>query len=116
MRLVPLSSSMFLAVALSSLAWAQNAQIPEVPKNGGTFSTNLPPGAKLPKGVILVKGAWSSASDSVTPVPEGGNIANNIFSDPYFGITYPLPPDWAEKYKGPPPSDTGRYVLAEIRP
>jgi hypothetical protein len=70
----------------------------------------------LPKGVILVKGAWSSASDSVTPVPEGGNVANNIFSDPYFGMTYPVPPDWAEKYKGPPPSDTGRYVLTQIRP
>ncbi len=59
---------------------------------------------------------WSSASDSVTPVPEGGNVANNIFTDSYFGMTYPLPSDWAEKYKGPPPSDGGRYVLAEIRP
>ena len=34
----------------------------------------------------------------------------------YFGMTYPLPKDWTEKYKGPPPSDTGRYVLAQIRP
>jgi hypothetical protein len=31
-------------------------------------------------------------------------------------MTYPLPKDWTEKYKGPPPSDTGRYVLAQIRP
>jgi Gram-negative bacterial TonB protein C-terminal len=103
-----------LLIISSTLAASQspNAQ----PKNGGDFSNNIQSAAKLPKDVILVKGAWSSASDSVTPVPEGGTIANNIFSDPYFGVTYALPEDWAEKYKDPPPSDTGRYVLAEIRP
>jgi hypothetical protein len=63
-----------------------------------------------------VKGAWSSASDSVTPVPEGGGVANRVFSDPYFGMTYVLPPDWTEKYKDPPPSDSGSYVLAQISP
>jgi hypothetical protein len=31
-------------------------------------------------------------------------------------MTYALPPEWTEKYKGPPPSDSGRYVLAQIRP
>jgi hypothetical protein len=103
-----------LLVSFSTLAFSQ-AQ-PAQPKNGGDFSTTFQPGAQIPKGVILVKGAWSSASDSVTPVPEGGTVANNIFSDPYFGLTYPLPPDWTEKYQGPPPSDTGRYVLAELRP
>jgi hypothetical protein len=103
-----------LAVSLPLLA--QNSKPQPAPPNGGDFSNSpLPPGA-VPKNVILVKGAWSSASDSVTPVPEGGTVANNIFSDPYFGITYPLPADWTEKYKGPPPSDTGRYVLAELRP
>ena len=63
-----------------------------------------------------MKGAWSSASDSVTPLPEGGNVANNIFTNKYFEMTYPIPADWAEKYKGPPPSDSGRYVLAQITP
>ena len=63
-----------------------------------------------------MKGAWSSASDSVTPLPEGGNVANNVFTDKYFEMTYPIPADWAEKYKGPPPSDSGRYVLAQITP
>jgi hypothetical protein len=70
----------------------------------------------VPAGVILVKGAWSSASDSATPVPERGIVSNGIFSNPYFGITYPLPADWTQKYEGPPPSDSGRYVLAQIRP
>ena len=86
------------------------------PKNGGDFSDNMQPGTKVPTGVILVKGAWSSASDSVTPVPEGGRVTNNVFSDQYFGMTYALPPGLDEKYKGPPPSDSGRYVLAQIRP
>jgi hypothetical protein len=71
---------------------------------------------KVPSGVILVKGAWSSASDSVTPLPEGGSVVNDVFSDPYFRMIYALPRGWTEKYKGPPPSDTGRYVLAQLSP
>ena len=31
-------------------------------------------------------------------------------------MTYALPSDWTEKYKGPPPSDTGRYVLTQLSP
>jgi hypothetical protein len=92
-------------------AWAQ-----EGPKNGGDFSNNLQPLTKVPTGVILVKGAWSSASDSTTPVPEDGSVTNHVFHDRYFGMSYTLPPDWTEKYKGPPPSESGRYVLAQIRP
>jgi hypothetical protein len=49
-------------------------------------------------------------------VPEGGNVSGGVFSDAYFGMSYPLPAEWEEKYKGPPPSETGRYVLAELRP
>jgi hypothetical protein len=108
--------SAIVGLFLSLLAWGQGIQPSSAPKNGGDFSNNLQPATKVPTGVILVKGAWSSASDSVTPVPEGGSVANNVFRDPYFGMTYPLPKDWTEKYKGPPPSDTGRYVLAQIRP
>jgi hypothetical protein len=84
------------------------------PQSGGDFASN-PQAKKLPTETILVKGAWSSASDLVTPLPEGGRVANNIYSNPYFGLTYPLSPDWTEKYSGPPPSDSGYYVLAQIR-
>jgi hypothetical protein len=99
------------------MARAQSPQGP-APQNGGDFSTNTHPTEKqkVPEGVIVVKGAWSSASDSVTPLPEAGGVAGNVFSNEYFGITYALPQDWFEKYKGPPPSDSGRYVLAQIRP
>src|SRR6202140_4628062 len=104
-----------LALSLSLLAWGQSALAQSAP-NGGDFSNNTLPPTKVPTGVILVKGAWSSASDSVTPVPEGGSVTNNVFRDQYFGMTYALPKDWTEKYKGPPPSESGRYVLAQISP
>ena len=105
-----------LVVALSVAAWAQSTKPQNSPQNGGDFSNNVQPGNRVPTGVVLVKGARPSASDSVTPLPEGGDVINNVFSNKYFGITYALPADWAEKYKGPPPSDSGRYVLAQISP
>ncbi|HTU40394.1 MAG TPA: hypothetical protein VMF10_01710, partial [Candidatus Aquilonibacter sp.] len=108
-------------LCLSSLAGAQNANQQTPARNGGDFSNgdfsnNAQPLNKVPPGVILVKGAWSSASDSSTPVPEGGKLENSVFTNQYFGITYPFPVDWEEKYEGPPPSDTGRYVLAQLSP
>lgn len=94
---------------------SQNAQ-PDTTRNGGDFSTiNHPkPDQIVPKDTILVKGAWSSASDSTTPQPETAALTNNVFTDPYFGITYPLPSGWLQKFAPPPPSDTGAYVLAQL--
>jgi len=77
---------------------------------GGTSVT------KVPSGVILVKGAWSSASDQTTPVPEGGQVTNIAYDNPYFQLSLPLPQGWVKKYDGPPPSDTGYYVLAQLEP
>jgi len=99
-----------LGLSMSLLARAQAA-----PQSGGDFSNN-PEAKKLPTGVLLVKGAWSSASDSVAPLPEGGRVDKNIYNNSYFGLTYALSPDWIEKFSGPPPSDSGYYVLAQIRP
>jgi len=105
--------SRFLVLLGLSISLPVRAQ--DVPQNGGDFANN-PQAKKLPTDVILVKGAWSSASDSVTPLPESGRVTNNLYSNQYFGLTYPLFPDWTEKYSGPPPSDSGYYVLAQIRP
>jgi hypothetical protein len=105
-----------LAVCLLLPGWSQEPKPQNGAKNGGDFSDNLQPVTKVPMGVILVKGAWSSASDSVTPVPEGGTVSDGRFTNRYFGINYPLPADWEQQYEGPPPSDSGRYVLAQIRP
>ena len=100
----------FLGFSISLLAHAQGP-----PQSGGDFSNNPQPNA-LPSGVILLKGAWSSASDSVTPLPEGGRVAGSVYSNQYLGLTYALSRDWTEKYSSPPPSDNGYYVLAQIRP
>jgi len=109
-------SLLILALSPSAPAWGQSVSQQSAPKSGGDSSNSMLPLAKVPSEVILVKGAWSSASDSVTPVPEQGNVVNDVFSDPYFGITYTLPRDWTENYKGPPPLDSGRYLLAQLSP
>jgi hypothetical protein len=84
--------------------------------NGGDFSmiTHPRPEAIVPKDTIIVKGAWSSASDSETPLPEATALTNNVFTDEYFGITYTLPSGWLQKFTPPPPSETGSYVLVEL--
>ena len=94
---------------------SQNAQ-PVPSTNGGDFSTVTHPKPEeiVPKDTIIVKGAWSSASDATTPLPEGAALTNNVLTDPYFGITYPLPPGWMQRFAPPPPSVTGAYVLAQL--
>jgi hypothetical protein len=81
---------------------------------GGDVAANPP--AKVPAGVILVKGAWSSASDTVTPLPEGGRVTPRGYINSYFHLSYPLAAGWIQQYEGPPPSDSGYYVLAQIQP
>jgi hypothetical protein len=110
MRSAFLRSSVLASLFLSVIFGAHGA-----PQSGGDFSDN-PQAKKLPTGVLLVRGAWSSASDSVTPVPEGGSVANNVYDNQYFHLNYALPPDWTQKHTGPPPSDSGYYVLAQFRP
>ena len=108
--------SVILACGLALPASTQDTGQQAIPISGGDFSNSTLPLVKVPEGVILVKGAWASASDSVTPVPEGASVENEAFSAPYFGMTYQLPAGWTQKYEGPPPSDTGRYVLAQLSP
>jgi len=113
---LPVFVGLLILSPLLSLAWAGKGHAQAAPQNGGDFSQQLHPTKKVPAGVILVRGAWASASDSVTPVPEGGQVADNVYSNSYFGLTYTLSPDWIKKYDGPPPSDSGYYVLAQIQP
>ncbi|PYP87047.1 MAG: hypothetical protein DMG65_17720 [Candidatus Angelobacter sp. Gp1-AA117] len=71
---------------------------------------------KIPERTIFVRGAVPSATDTETPVPENGVILNNVYTNQYFHLSYPIPSGWHEEFKGPPPSDHGYYVLAELRP
>ena len=110
-----------LAFSASLLAWGQGTpkQDPpkqEVPQSGGDFSSGTEPTVKLPNDLFIVNGPSASASDSATPVPEGGGVSGNVFSNPYFGINYGLPQDWYQKLQAPPPSESGQYVLARLRP
>ncbi len=68
----------------------------------------------VPQGQILVKGTAPAASDATTPVPEEGRVAGGRYRNAYFGLTYPIPAGWTEQPAGPPPSDSGTYVLANF--
>ena len=93
-----------LFLCILPIARAQEPDAPPVPLR------------KLPTDVILVKGAVPSASDTSTPLPEGGVVVRDVYNNDYFGLSYALPSGWFEKYKGPPPSDSGAYVLTLLRP
>jgi hypothetical protein len=119
LRLKSFVSLVLLGLCISLTASAQSTEDtndqPQQPSQGGDFSLNPQP-EKLPKNVILVKGAVASASDSSIPLPESGSVSEKIYVNRYFGFSYPLPTDWRQKYAGPPPSDSGYYVLAQIEP
>jgi hypothetical protein len=72
--------------------------------------------APVPAGVISVKGAWSSAAGMPSPLPEDGSIAHGRYDNAYFGLEYAVGAGWTQRYEGPPPSESGYYVLAQIEP
>ena len=111
--------SRFSCFLIGTICFASSfvsGQRPQPPNNGGDFSTVTEPMTKVPTGVILVKGAWSSASDTVTPIPEGGSVTNNVFNSDYLGCTTACRRGGAGEVGRTTSSDSGRYVLAQIRP
>lgn len=66
-----------------------------------------------PRPALLDPGPSIGGADM--PVPEGGILKNSTYSNQYFGFAYQLPPSWQQSFAGPPPSDTGYYVLAQFR-
>lgn len=113
----------FLQLAfLFTVAAAQAQLIPGSP----TPPPRLPPPSdgdgspalleKIPPNTILIKGAEPSASDHSTPLPEEGSIAKSIYRNRYLDMTVPLPSNFTELFEGPPPSDSGKYVLAQLVP
>ena len=107
-------NTIMLATCVSLLVCGGEARSQQA-RNGGDFSSDLNI-KKLPEGELLVKGAWASASDSTTPIPEDGRFTTDAYFSSYFGLNYPLPDGWVQKYAGPPPSDSGYYVLAQLAP
>ncbi len=61
--------------------------------------------------------AWHQGSAfERMPRPSDGMIADGIYTNDYFHLSYPLPPGWAEAMAGPGPSTSGHYVLATLTP
>jgi hypothetical protein len=50
------------------------------------------------------------------PNPEDGKVANGVYRNDYFGLSYPLPEGWAEGLAGPEPSHLGYYALRTLIP
>jgi hypothetical protein len=56
------------------------------------------------------------APDAVLAVPEAVTVEDGAFRSTYFGLTYPLPQGWLAGPPGPPPSQSGDYVLGMFAP
>src|SRR5215467_8855811 len=113
---------LLIHLSVCLLARAQDTDQPNnpppqpTPRSGGDFAVDNPDAEKLPTNVILIKGAVASATDSSTPVPESGTMSEKTYINRYFDLSYLLPQSWHQRYMGPPPSDSGYYVLAQIEP
>jgi len=105
-----------LTLLLATLFQTAHAQTQPPAHNGGDFSDQAPPITKVPPNTLIVKGAWTSSSDSVTPVPEGGMLSGDTYVNAYFGLDFTLPVNWTKTYDGPPPSDSGFYSLLQLTP
>jgi len=103
-----------VSAALSSaLVLNAAAALPSAEVTPGAVAA---PGGKVPDHTILVKGAWPSASDASTPLPEGGRWGDGGYQNDYLGLTLRFSERWQPGLEGPPPSDSGAYTLAQIVP
>jgi hypothetical protein len=116
LQLTFLSIAVLLIASPSAVAQLLNGPTTPPPQAPPPSDAPVTAPDKIPPNTIIVKGAEPSASDRSTPVPEDGRVSKNIYNNRYLGITLPLPSDWTEAYKGPPPSDSGNYVLAQLIP
>ena len=55
--------------------------------------------------------AVDAARDGRVADPEDGVLADGVFTNRYFDLAYPLPAGWKAGLTGPPPSNSGYYVL-----
>lgn len=87
-----------------------------LPSAEGQAAPVAVPEGTVPDHTILVKGAWPSATDASTPLPEGGRWGGGGYQNDYFGLSLPFSARWQPGLEGPPPSDSGAYTLAQIVP
>jgi hypothetical protein len=68
--------------------------------------------------VCLASGlAWQhGAAFEPMPRPDEGTVANGVYTNRYFDLSYLLPSGWTEGLAGPDPSQSGYYVLKMVVP
>lgn len=106
-----------IIVSLAAFAVGQNAPKPPA-GNAQAPTPGDDPTVPRPKisATVLDRDPHPAIAGASAPVPEEGEVAQNAYSNKYFGINFALPSDWTEGYKGPRPSNSGYYVLASLKP
>jgi hypothetical protein len=65
---------------------------------------------------LMSLAAWHHGSAAEMPRPEDGVVADGVYANPYFDLSYPLPAGWTHDVAGPAPSVGGYYALASLVP
>jgi hypothetical protein len=60
--------------------------------------------------------AWHHGLAAEMPRPQHGVVADGVYANTYFDLSYPLPAGWTQDVSGPAPSVYGYYVLAGFVP
>jgi hypothetical protein len=71
-------------------------------------------------GCLVTGLAWHSGSAAFAaepmPRPDDSTVADGVYTNRYFGLSYRLPAGWKQDLAGAPPSASGYYVLASLVP
>jgi len=65
---------------------------------------------------VLTSVTWQPGLAAEMPRPEDGSVADGVYANRYFDLSYPVPAGWTHDLVGPPPSAGGYYVLASLVP
>jgi hypothetical protein len=65
---------------------------------------------------LMSLAAWLPGLAAEMPRPQGGVVADGVYANTYFDLSFPLPAGWTEDVGGPAPSTSGYYVLASFVP
>jgi hypothetical protein len=66
--------------------------------------------------VVLAGGLVHQIALVPTPHPEEGTVADGIYTNKYFHLSYPVPPGWKQGSGGGRPSYSANYVLTTLVP
>ena len=66
--------------------------------------------------VSLVGGLVHQIAIVPMPRPQEGTVTNEIYTNKYFHLSYPVPSGWMDQGTGPAPSRAGSYVLRTMAP